>query len=403
VGIDVAANTTAIIDTPFTFSAATNALQKNDIGTLVITANNSARTGVTNIFAGVVQIDNANALGSGQIVLGTGAAVGGGAALYLTNNVTLTNNINMASTGSGAPSGINNTGGVFSFSGVNTLSGSITNTATVGITFGAATGATLNITAGAMANTNSPTFNAVGTGIINLAGYTPNTPVLSKIGTGTLNLTGTASSTAAITLTQGTFNISGAGQFTGATGNITASNNALLNIDDTGTAVLRIAGARTVGLTNGNLTYTANGAAVSAQTFGALTSSWGANTLTLNNGGASNATLTFASLAAIGGGSVLSLNSAQTFNATTNQLIFTALAPQTAGIIARTVIKDGAGTNFATQSAAAAAVTAFSAYTVSDGTGTGSDLAFTNVNGGTAYGINASNVTGVFSALAWRS
>ncbi|MCX6850548.1 MAG: autotransporter-associated beta strand repeat-containing protein [Verrucomicrobia bacterium] len=400
VGIDVAANTTATIDTAFTFSAAANALQKNDFGTLIITANNSTRTGTTTIAQGVVQIDNVNALGSGQINVaapGTNTSQGGGA-LWLTNNINLASPINLA-TGGGNGFGINNTGAVFSASGNNTLSGSITNTSAVGYILGAASGATLNITAGAMANTNSPTFNAVGTGIINLASYTPNTAAFSKIGTGTLNLTGTASSTAAITVTQGTFNISGAGQLTGATGNITVNNNALLNIDDTtGGPLLRIAGTRAVGLTNGSLTYTANGAAVSAQAFGALTSSWGANTLTLNNGGGSNATLTFASLAAIGGGSVLSLNSAQTFNGTTNQLIFTALAPQTAGIIARTVIKDGAGTNFATQSAAAAAVTAFSAYTVSNGTGTGGDLAFTNVNGGTAYGINASNVAGVFSA-----
>ena len=40
---------------------------------------------------------------------------------------------------------------------------------------------------------------------------------------------------------------------------------------------------------------------------------------------------------------------------------------------------------------------AFSAYTVSDGSGVGTDVTFTNVNGGTAYGLNASAVAGVFS------
>jgi autotransporter-associated beta strand protein len=399
VGIDVTAGTTVTLDTPFTFGAAGNALQKNDLGNLIVTANNNARSGATTIVSGVVQIDNVNALGSGQINVaapGTNTSQGGGA-LWLTNNINLASPINLA-TGGGNGFGINNTGAVFSASGNNTLSGSITNTSAVGITLGAASGATLNITAGAMANTNSPTFNAVGTGIINLAGYTPNTAVFAKIGTGTLNLTGTASSTAAITVTKGTLNVSGSGAFTGTTGNIIVQNNALLNVDDTGTATTRIAGtARTMNLNNGNFAFTGNGGAASALSFGALTSAWGGNTLTLNNAGASNATLTFASLAAIGGGSVLTLATPQTFNNTTNQLIFTALAPQTNGIITRTVVREGVGvTNFATQSAAAAPITAFSAYSNVDGSSIGSvnNISFANFNGGTAYGMNAQAYNG---------
>lgn len=74
VGVDVTAGTTATLDTAFTFSAATNALQKNDLGTLVISANNSSRTGATTIVAGVIQVEHANALGSGQISLASRAA-----------------------------------------------------------------------------------------------------------------------------------------------------------------------------------------------------------------------------------------------------------------------------------------------------------------------------------------
>jgi autotransporter-associated beta strand protein len=397
--IEVANGATLTLASAIDASLAPGApLQKNDLGTLSITVAQPSFTGTTTINQGVIQISNNTALGSGQIIL-NGVA---GAALHLSGGITLANAVNAAST-TGGGNGINNTGAIFSASGVNTVTGAITNSAVQGQTYGAANGATLNIASGAMQNSNSPTFNTVGTGIINLGSYTPNTAAFTKIGAGTLNLTGVASSTATPIIAQGTFNISGAGQLTGATGNITVNNNALLNIDDRGTAVTRIAGARTVGLANGNLSYTANGFAVSTQTFGALTSSWGANTITLNNEDASNATLTFASVGAAAGGSVLTLASAQTFNATTNRLVFTTLPTMTNGIMQRVVVKDGAGTNFATNTGAATPTTAFTAYTVTDGTGDvvgpDTDLTFTNVNGGTAYGINASNVTGVFSAI----
>ena len=395
VGIDVTPGTVATLDTPFTFSAATNALQKNDLGTLRIDANNSSRTGVTNIAGGVLVVDNANDLGSGQIVL-NGAGVGG-SALFLEGGVALTNPINMAA--AGTPSGINNTGGVFSASGVNSIGtvGAVTNTASIGITFGAANGATLNI--GSLALGNSPTFNAVGTGIININGSIGTAGVtMAKVGTGTLNWTTAQTTAIGIAVNQGTFGVNGSGIFSSGTGAITVQNNGLLAIDDTGTAATRFGGARTVGLTNGNLTYTANGTAVSTQAFGALTSSWGANTITLNNAGPSDATLTFASVGAVAGGSVLTFASSGTFNTTTHRVVFTAAPTLTNGIMQRAVIRDASGTNFVT-GAAATPISAFSTYTVSDGTATGTDLTFTNVNGGTAYGINASNVAGIFSTV----
>jgi autotransporter-associated beta strand protein len=368
VGIDVTAGTVATIDTPFTFSAATNALQKNDLGTLRIDADNSTRTGVTNIAGGVLVVDNANDLGSGQINVISVAQ--GGSALWLEGGVTLANPIVQTVTANGLVGGINGTGGIFSASGNNTINGTITNSGAFNQTYGVANGATLNFGATAF-NTlgNSPLFNTVGNGIINLAGFGANTSAFNKFGTGTMNVTGAVSNTATPIIAQGTFNISGAGQLTGATGNITVNNNALLNIDDTGTAVTRIAGARTVGLANGNLTYTANGAAVSTQAFGALTSSWGANTITLNNAGPSDATLTFASVGAVAGGSVLNFASAGTFNTTTHRVVFTAAPTLTNGIMQRAVIRDASGTNFVT-GAAATPISAFSAYTVSDGTGT---------------------------------
>ena len=73
--------------------------------------------------------------------------------------------------------------------------------------------------------------------------------------------------------------------------------------------------------------------------------------------------------------------------------------PATNGLIQRAVITDASGTNFATFNGAVTTghLQAFSAYTASDGSGVGTDVTFTNVNGGTAYGLNASAVAGVFS------
>jgi hypothetical protein len=323
-----------------------------------------------------------------------------------------------------------------------------------------------------MQNSNSPTFNAVGTGVINLGNYNPNTPSFTKIGTGTLNVTGASTSTSALTVTQGTLNLSGSGAFTGTSGSVIVQNNGLLNVDDTGTATTRIGGtSRTVDLRNGNFTFVANGTAASALQFGALTSTWGGNTITLNNAGTADATLTFASMASnvVSGGSVLTLASTQAFGPATNRLIITTTPTLTNNLIPRMVVVDANGVNFATNAVAAtptasttngsnvvtlttgntfqlavgqsvtnaniagtitaitgpttftvsanATATASASLTVSasgiaalgaaahalsDGTGTGTDLTFTNLNGGTAYGLNAARdlISGVFSTAA---
>ncbi|MFM8531024.1 MAG: beta strand repeat-containing protein, partial [Ilumatobacteraceae bacterium] len=402
VGIDVTAGTTATIDTPFTFSAAGNALQKNDLGTLVINANNSGRSGVTNIAGGILLVDDANDVGTGAIQINS-ASTGIGAALHLdgTTPLTVANAFNL-NTATG--SGINNTGSFYVTAGTVTINGLITQGTGNAGTYGAANGATLNINGG-VTTTNSIVFNAVGNGIINLNSNVGNGVTFTKVGTGTLNITTaqTTNPSTGLVVTQGTLNVSGIGQFaTSATTSITVQNNALLDVSDSTAPLNRFVGTRTMNLANGRFTYTANGAADSTQAFGALTSTWGGNTITLSNAGAANATLTFANLASnvVNGGSVLTFASSQTFNNSTNKVTFGTTVPTlTNSIIQRAVVKDASGTNFATFNGVATTgnLQAFSAYTVSDGTGTASDLMFTNVNGGTAYGINASNVAGVFS------
>ena len=71
--IDVVGGTTATLDTAFGLSAATNNLQKNDNGTLVINADNTGWTGTLTVNAGAVQLAN-------DLALGTGASIAVGAA-----------------------------------------------------------------------------------------------------------------------------------------------------------------------------------------------------------------------------------------------------------------------------------------------------------------------------------
>ncbi len=386
----------------------TGALTKNGNGTLTLTNANANTTysGTTTIVNGIINISNGSALGSGQINL-NGPTATSNDALWLTGGITLANAINTAQTAAG--NGVNNTGVVFSASGANTISGSITNSGFFGMTFGAASGATLNISA--LAVSNSPTFNAVGSGIINLNGDLLTNINPTKIGTGTLNVTTnvTGGASTAWNVNQGSMNISGAGQLSSSTGNIIINNNALLNVDDTtGGPLTRLGGARSLTLANGNFAYTGNGTSPSSQTFGALTANSGADKITLTNAGAANTTVTFASLA-INSGAVLNFESAQTFNASTNRIVFSSTPASIAtfstsspanvgintvagnGVVVRAIVRDASGTNFATYNGTGGTgnVQAYSTYTVINGSGNGTDLNFTNINGGSAYGINA--------------
>jgi autotransporter-associated beta strand protein len=410
--LQVTEGKTLTLDNAMDFSSFSDNLEIQDLGTTYFgaNANNTDYAGRILLRGGVISVDNntnANAFGvvgvgntSGDLVVsGTVSSVN--ASLNLSGGVSISEIITL-----GTQSGFNQTGAMRSVSGTNTVTSQIWNGAAPFI--GADTGSTLNLAGG---------FAGSGTGLTLTGGGTINftttalnaatAPITlgrpSSSNAGTVNIAvASPLYVAAITVSRGTLNVGVAGVGSvGGTGAITVNGNALLNIDDTTTAVAnRMGGGRAVTLANAaNLTYTANGGAVSSETFGALTSTWGANKITLNNGGGSNATLTFASLAsnAVSGGSILNFNSAQTFNGTTNRLVFTTAPTLTNGIIQRAVVTDASGTQFATHGGADTPITAFSAYTNSDGTATGSDLTFTNVNGGTAYGINASNVAGAFS------
>ena len=94
--------------------------------------------------------------------------------------------------------------------------------------------------------------------------------------------------------------------------------------------------------------------AAAVETFGTLTSSHGANTIRVQTTG-QNSTLTFSGMAsnAISGGSTLvfeATGNGDNFGTAANRVIFTAaptLTPGTTGLLARGIVIDGNGTNFA--------------------------------------------------------
>ena len=378
VGIDVSAGTTVTLDTPFSLSAANNVLQKNDLGTLIVSASNSAHTGGITVNGGSVRpgVDDAFGGASGSVrvagVLGAAVELTGGSNVATPINLNTSGSVNLPA------GGINFGGQLSNVSGTNTWSGAINMTADAGI--GALSG-TLNITGGVSMQSSTARavyFNPQGASTINVNttalanGAASSWHRLEKHGSGTLNVT-TAntgltfsgnSNSAAVSILGGTFALSGAGGFNTAawtTNTIFASNGSTLLLDNVGTNVTQrttgggAANYRALNLVNATLEFRANGGSASSETFGALTSTWGGNTITLNNAGASNATLTFANLAsnAVSGGSVLRLNSAQSLGPSTNRLIITTTPTLTGNLIPRAVITDVGGANFATNAVAA--------------------------------------------------
>jgi fibronectin-binding autotransporter adhesin len=158
----------------------TGALIKNGTGTLTLSGTNTY-SGVTTINAGVINIQNATALGA----TGGGTTVNSGAALQIQNNIAVGNE---ALTLNG--SGIANDGALRNISGTNSMSGNITlgSAATIGSDAGALT---------LSGNINNAGFllTETGAGDVVLSGVISGAGGLTKNGTGTLTLNGTAPNT----------------------------------------------------------------------------------------------------------------------------------------------------------------------------------------------------------------
>ena len=210
------------------------ALTKSGAGTLTLSGAN-IYTGATNVSAGVLNIQNATALGT----TAAGTTVSSGAALQIQNNIAVGAE---ALTLNG--SGISNTGALRNISGTNSWSGAITlgSASTIGSDAG-------NLT---------------------LSGIISGSFALSKAGAGTLTLTGANTYTGTTTISAGTLQL-GSGGTTGSlstSSTITDNGNFTINQSDaviqgtdfsgsaiTGTGSLTQAGTGTTTLNAAN-TYT---------------------------------------------------------------------------------------------------------------------------------------------------
>jgi autotransporter-associated beta strand protein len=356
--IEVTAGNTLTLNSPLSVATASNALAKNDNGTLAFAVDNpNTWTGVVTVNAGALQIATANGLGGvggGTTVannVGAALQLTGGGITYAAEPLTLNN------------SGINTGGALQNVSGNNTWAGAISLGSAA--TIGADNNTTLNITGG-ITGAQNLTFAGAGNVNINTTALGAVTSV-TKIGSGTTNLS--VASTAfvgALTASAGTFKISGAGAI-GGTGTLTFGQGSAVVIDDTGTAVPNRlgGGTRAIAINGTTLTDIGNGAAASSETLGALTLNSGGSVLNLTNAGPGVQTLTFASLATGNSGA---LNVVSTGLGTTSKMIFTTAPALSNGVVigsnsgARIVVN---GTDFAAYSATPG-LTAFTAYNTSN-------------------------------------
>jgi len=188
-------------------------LTKSGSGTQVLSGANSY-TGLTTVSAGVLNIQNAAALGT----TAAGTSVTSGAALQLQNNITVG-----AETLALNGTGISSDGAMRNISDTNVWQGTVTlgsaariNSDAGSLTFNTAansiTGTNQNLTLGGAANGTIAGTITTGSGI------------LTKDGTGTWTLSGNNTYTGATYVNGGTLNISGGSLGNGAYFNTTANN-----------------------------------------------------------------------------------------------------------------------------------------------------------------------------------
>ncbi|NBN94086.1 MAG: hypothetical protein EBV31_00410 [Verrucomicrobia bacterium] len=352
---EVTSGNALTLSAPFTLSATTNTLTKNDNGTLVLTASNPTWAGTITVAGGTLRIGHATALGSSALTT-SGA---GSVAYELTGSVSVANALTLSVASGG--NGIDGKGVLFSFSGSNTFSGLITQSSGVAATVGAASGATLTLSGG-ITTSNSTNFNAVAAdAVINLAStITGGGPGTNVIGLGTLNITANQSGfTGAFNVYRGTVNLGGSGVTLGSSGAVAVYGNGVLNVSDAaGTPTSRLVN-RALTIQGGTFAYVGNSANSAETNSSALTFARSGGIFSSTQTGSGTVSLTFASLS-------LSTDVSAGFTGTnlgtsTNKILFTTaptLVPATTGILARATVN---GSSFATYNGTTG-VTAFSAY-----------------------------------------
>jgi autotransporter-associated beta strand protein len=345
---EVTAGNNLTLTTPFTLSAATNTLSKNDNGIFTINADNTGWTGAININAGALRAADPDAFGSGTVTINAAASE---AALQLAA-VTLVNPLTLNLTVNGvAASGINFGGAIQSVSGISEVSGAITvlgapsaDNTSRNFAFGADAGASLEISGGVTINHASGgtgrsmsmflTGSGNGTlssGITNSAG-TPGTFVLQKLGSGTWTVDSAIAVPGAVNVNFGTFAVSGAGALGGA-GTISVNAGATLSVNDTAGPATRL-NNRALTIRGSEFIYTGNVANSAEVSTGALTFARMGGIFASNQTGAGTVSLTFGSLAL---GADASANfQGVNLGTAANRLLFTTAPTLVGGAVAAT-------------------------------------------------------------------
>ncbi len=356
-------------------TSATTQLAKSGFGTLVLSQPGPATwsgslnsstapttlTGGLLVNAGSVEITDSAALGATSNIIAVGSRQGAGIALP--GGITLPNTVvlNLAATamGDGYFNG-NGLGQLTSMSGTNTVAG-LVNIGRSNGSLGAATGATLNITGGILGN--AKILAMVGPGDINISGGgITNVNGVQRLNGGTTTITTSIGMTAGNGLRAAgggaTLALAGPAAVTSNTRTNVSRGGGTLRLDNTTQAVSsRTGGSAPLQTGDGTLNLVGSGTAPVVETMGALTTLGGYTRIAVATT-AQNTSLQFASLTLNNGATVL-LQSAGTganFGTAANRAEFRTTiptlspAPLGQGILARAIIEDGQGVNFATYS-----------------------------------------------------
>ena len=237
------------------------ALNKTQANIAILSGANTY-TGATTVSNGILNIRNANALGTTD----AGTSVSSGATLQIHGNITTAAEpLTLNGTGAGTNGALRNFNGTNTYAGLVTLGAptrinSDTGTSLTLSNTGTITGETFGLTVGGEGNTT----------IASIIGTTSGS--LTKDGTGTLTLTGASTYTGGTTISAGTLSV-GSGSTTGSiAGNVINSGTLAFNRSDaltyagivSGTGAVTKFGAGTQTLTGAN-TYT-GGTTISAGT-----------------------------------------------------------------------------------------------------------------------------------------
>jgi autotransporter-associated beta strand protein len=357
--IDAAQGKTLTLTTPFTFSNAGNDWQKNDVGTVEINADNSGLDATSNVVVaqGSVRVSHANALGAAGNTSNGFTQVGGNvpAAIQL-NGVSIGEYFKIGSYGT------QNEGALVAVGGTSTITGTL-DTTLGDSSFGAASGATLNVNGTFPVGTTVLNIAAVGTVNVNSTMNTT-TGGVNVFGPGAVNFTtsGAPVYNRAFNVRAGaTVTLAGTTAFkttAGGSPSVTFDiNGSTVVIDNSTNAVAnRFGGATANDPVLGRSTLTFTGGGTVGEAFRNLTIRSGLSTLNTSGADAGNI-LNFNSQSTRDIGGVVNVNSTGS-----SSVRFTSAPGLTDSILKGWFVGD----EFATHGGNNTAVVAYAAYTGGD-------------------------------------